>query len=180
VPQDRVDANPQCLTTTKPFLAGAALAGRATEHQLILPNNALGPFLRMIGNAMEDFKMNRYVTAYAVITAAALYSSTAAAEEAQIIARGEPQNVTRNVSYADIDLTIDREVHRLQKRVWSAADDVCDELYRHNPYADGEKDICQRKAYRGAKPQIAAAVKWSQGGALAEGKARRDVVVAAR
>lgn len=101
------------------------------------------------------------ITAGAIVVMAP-HASAAQHPNLVVTAPADADLVVRHVSYADLNLTMDRGVQVLNHRVGSAVSSVCIEAVGPDTHSLGSTIAnmrCTRSAWNGARPQIARAVQ---------------------
>lgn len=117
--------------------------------------------------------------AKAAVAAAALASTlllaptSASAEQAPLIVYGDQNAVrTESVSFSSLALANKRDQRRLQRKVSAAVERVCLRNVGRAGLEDRDYYACEREAWKGASPQIAAAI--SRASALASSNLLND------
>ncbi len=97
--------------------------------------------------------------------AAATMAAPIAAQDTLVKGRIIPKDqVEERVGFGDLDLREISDQKMLVSRVWKAARNVCDEVYKGELWEDKFNSRCPHRSFRNAKPQITSAIANAQNG----------------
>ena len=134
--------------------------------------------LKSTGFAALSFTVSAAV--FAITLSPAVASAATVESDVEVVITGERQISTKQVSYADLDLTDAADLKRLSNRIGAAVSDVCETVTGGRfTLSDG---TCRSEARRSADQQVAAIRSSANAlaAATAAGSNRTIAVVAAR